>query len=227
MAYKGLADFVATLEKVGELKRITTPVSRDLEITEITDRVSKGPASANKALLFENVIGHEMPLLINALGSEKRMALALGVTTLEELNDNLSQLIDLKIPEGLGAALGRANEMLGAVRAVGLKPNRVKKAACQEVVHIEDASLNSLPILQCWPHDSGRYITMMQVITRDPTTNQRNVGMYRVQVYDDKTAAMHWQRHKGGAEHEREAQKQQKPQIPTWMVVAKYHRSGV
>lgn len=219
MAYKNLSDFINKLETAGELLRIKAPVSRDLEITEITDRVSKMPASQNKALLFENVEGHTMPVLINAFGSEKRMAMALGVECLEDLRHNLAKLIDMKLPEGIGPALGRASEVFSALRAVGLKPNRSRKGVCQEVVHIEDASLNSLPILQCWPDDGGRYITLMQVITRDPETNQRNVGMYRVQVYDDKTAAMHWQRHKGGAEHERVAKEIDKPIIPAAIVL--------
>jgi 4-hydroxy-3-polyprenylbenzoate decarboxylase len=219
MAYNDLSDYINKLEKAGELVRIKTPVSRDLEITEITDRVSKMAAAKNKALLFENVQGHDMPVLINAFGNEKRMSMALGVENLEELKENLAQLIDMKLPEGMGAAMGRATEVFGALRAVGLKPNRVRKGACQEVVHIEDASLNDLPVLQCWPDDGGRYITLMQVITRDPETNQRNVGMYRVQVYDDKTAAMHWQRHKGGAEHERVAKEMEKPIIPAAIVL--------
>lgn len=219
MAYKDLSDFVTKLEKAGELKRIKTPVSRDLEITEIANRVSKGSAKDNMALLFENVIGFDMPVLINAMGNEKRMAMALGVDRLEDLNHNLAGLIDMKLPQGMGAALGRVTELVGALRAVGVKPSRTKNAACQEVIHIDDASLDMLPILQCWPHDGGRYITLMQVITRDPETNQRNVGMYRVQVFDGRTAAMHWQRHKGGAEHERIARASDKPLIPAAIVL--------
>jgi 4-hydroxy-3-polyprenylbenzoate decarboxylase len=147
------------------------------------------------------------------------MAMALGVAELEELRHNLEQLIDMKLPEGLGATMSRAAELMGALRAVGLKPSRVKGAPCQEIVRLEDASLNQLPALQCWPQDAGRYITLMQVITRDPETKQRNVGMYRVQIYDDKTAAMHWQRHKGGAEHERLATESDNPLIPAAIVL--------
>jgi 4-hydroxy-3-polyprenylbenzoate decarboxylase len=113
MAYKGLKEFIKKIEKAGELQRITTRVSRDLEITEITDRISKGAASQNKALLFENVAGFTTPVLINAFGSEKRMVLALGVENLEELRHNLAKLIDLKLPEGFGPAMGRATELLG------------------------------------------------------------------------------------------------------------------
>jgi 4-hydroxy-3-polyprenylbenzoate decarboxylase len=219
MAYKNLSEFVEHLEAAGELARVGVPVSRDLEITEIIDRVSKGPDSSNKALLFEQVDGFDMPVLINALGSERRMAMALGVESLEDLRRNLGSLIDLKLPQGMGATLGRASELLSALRAVGLKPSRVRKGRCQEVVHLENASLESLPALRCWPEDGGRYITLMQVITRDPETAQRNVGMYRIQVFDHKTAAMHWQRHKGGAEHERQANKLGLEQIPVAVVL--------
>ncbi|MEW5987790.1 MAG: menaquinone biosynthesis decarboxylase [Chloroflexota bacterium] len=219
MAYKDLSEFITLLEKEGELVRIQAAVSRDLEITEITDRVSKGPAAQNKALLFENVTGFGMPVLINAFGNERRMALALGVEKLEDLNHNLAHLIDMKLPQGLGAAFGRLTEVMGALRAVGLKPSKVRNAPCQEVVHVEDASLDMLPVLKCWPNDGGRYITLMQVITRDPQTNQRNVGMYRVQVFDGRTAAMHWQRHKGGAEHERVARETQQATIPAAIVL--------
>ncbi len=219
MAFKDLSEFVSALESAGELKRVTVDVSRDLEITEITDRISKGLASENKALLFENVEGFNMPVLINAFGNDRRMALALGVTELDELRENLSKLIDLKLPEGFGASLGRAADLLGAFRSVGLKPTKVRSGACQEVVYEEDASLAMLPILTCWPHDGGRYITLMQVITRDPETNQRNVGMYRVQIYDDRTAAMHWQRHKGGSEHERKAAELGGEKIPAAIVL--------
>jgi 4-hydroxy-3-polyprenylbenzoate decarboxylase len=219
MAFKDLNEFIEKLDAAGELVRIDAPVSADLEITEITNRISKGPAQYNKALLFQNVEGHEMPVLINALGNERRMAMALGVDSLEELHTNLSSLIDMKLPDGMGASLSRASQLFSALRAVGLKPSRVRKGRCQGVVHLEDASLEALPVLRCWPDDGGRYITMMQVITRDPETNQRNVGMYRVQVFDSKTAAMHWQRHKGGAEHERQANKIGQTQIPAAIVL--------
>ncbi|MGH2538750.1 MAG: menaquinone biosynthesis decarboxylase [Candidatus Promineifilaceae bacterium] len=219
MAYRDLSEFVARLEAAGELARISAPVNRDLEISAITDRVSKGPAEANKALLFENVTGFDIPVLINAFGSARRMAWALGVENLEELRHNLARLIDMKLPQGMGAALGRAADLMGALRAVGLRPSRVKSGPCQEVVQTDDASLERLPILQCWPGDGGRYITLMQVITRDPLTDQRNVGMYRMQVYDGQTAAMHWQRHKGGAEHERVARESARPAIPAAVVL--------
>lgn len=219
MSYKNLQDFIDSIEAEGELVTVTTPVSRDLEITEITDRVSKGPAAGNKALLFENVDGFNMPVLINAFGNQRRMALALGAESLEDLRHNLGRLIDMKLPDGLGASLGRVSELMTALRAVGLKPSRVRSGECQEIIHLEDASFDMLPILKCWPEDGGRYITLMQVITRDPETNQRNVGMYRIQIYDGKTAAMHWQRHKGGAEHERKSKMVEGATIPAAIVL--------
>jgi 4-hydroxy-3-polyprenylbenzoate decarboxylase len=135
------------------------------------------------------------------------MAWALGVDDLEELNQRLGALIDLKLPQGFGPALARANDVLSALRSVGLRPNVLKKAPVQEVVYTgDDVNLEKLPILKCWPEDGGRYITMPTVISRDPVTNTRNVGMYRLQVQDRCTLGMHWQIHKGGAEHTRVAQ---------------------
>jgi 4-hydroxy-3-polyprenylbenzoate decarboxylase len=214
MTYRNLRDFIRVLEQQGELMRIQAPVDPELEITEITDRISKGPAEKNKALLFENVKGSSMPVLINAFGSAKRMALALGVADLDDLNHNLAKVIDLRLPRGLGAALGRAGDVLDVLRSVGLKPKIVTQAPVQEVVITDAPSLTRLPILKCWPLDGGRYITLMQVITRDPATSVRNVGMYRLQVRHEHTLMMHWQRHKGGAEHERVAVENRKPTIP-------------
>lgn len=207
MAFTDLSEFVALLEKRGHLKRIKTRVSPELEITEITDRVSKGPLDKNVALLFEDVQGSEFPVLINSLGHPQRMAWALGVEDLEELNHRLAALIDLKLPQGFGATLARANDLLNALRAVGLKPNIVKRAPVQEQVFVgDDVDLRQIPILRCWPQDGGRFITLPTVVTRDPITKTRNVGMYRLQVRDRRTLGMHWQLHKGGAEHTRVAQ---------------------
>lgn len=203
--FKDLPDFIAHLERTGDLRRITAPVSRDLEITEIADRVMKGPAARNKALLFENVPGFDMPVAINLFGSDARMAAALGVDDLEDLNHRLAKLVDFRLPQGLGPMLDRAGDFLGALRGIGLGPTIVRRGPCQEVVETERPNLNTLPVLQCWPGDGGRFITLMQVITRDPVTNSRNVGMYRLQVVDDRRLIVHWQRHKGGAEHERKA----------------------
>ncbi|MEK7442227.1 MAG: UbiD family decarboxylase, partial [Chloroflexota bacterium] len=205
MTYKNLPEFISDLEQRGELIRIKAPVSRDLEITEIADRVMKGAKEKNKALLFENVQGFSAPVAINLFGSDKRMSLALGVDDLEELNQRLAKLVDMRPPQGLGAIIDRATDFFGVLKGIGLGPTIVSHGACQEVIEKENPSLDSLPILKCWPGDAGRFITLMQVITRDPISNARNVGMYRLQVLSENKLAMHWQRHKGGAEHERKA----------------------
>jgi 4-hydroxy-3-polyprenylbenzoate decarboxylase len=219
MAYADLRDFIARLDAEGELIRISAPVSPHLEITEITDRISKSPADHNKALLFENVEGGAMPVLINALGSARRMALALGVDDLDEVRRNLAHLIDPKLPQGMSDMVKRGGEMFGVLRSIGFGPSMTRRAPCQDVVIDENPSLDILPILTCWPDDGGPYITLPQVITRDPVTGQRNVGMYRLQKYDSQTLAMHWQRHKGGAEHEREAREIHKDTIPCAIVL--------
>jgi 4-hydroxy-3-polyprenylbenzoate decarboxylase len=220
VSYLNLSDFLNGLEKAGELRRVRLPVSADLEITEVTDRLTKMPAHQNKALLFENVPGYDMPVAINLFGSPRRMSMALGVDDLDVLNNNLAKVIDPRLPRGLGQVVGRGRDLLGVLQSVGLKPKKVRRAPVQEVVHRgEAASLNMLPILQCWPKDGGKFITLPQVITRDPQTGIRNVGMYRLQVVDERTLLVHWQRHKGGAEHERVARKESQSIIPAAIVL--------
>ena len=203
MAFADLRALVAHLEKQGQLRRVAAPVSRDLEITEITDRVSKGPAAGNVALLFENVTGFSTPLLINAFGSPERMAAALGVERLDDLSARVAKLLDPRMPSGFVDKLRRLGDLFDLAKA---GPKRVSSAPCQEVVFTDDPSLAELPVLQCWPGDAGRYITLPMVFTRDPRTGARNVGMYRLQVYDERTLGMHWQMHKGSAEHHRLAE---------------------
>jgi 4-hydroxy-3-polyprenylbenzoate decarboxylase len=210
MAFQDLPEFVAHLEKQGQLQRVAAPVSRDLEITGITDRISKGPGTQNKALLFERVEGADMPVLINACGSAQRMAWALGVEDLNDLGDRVAELLDLKLPGTLFDKLKKLGTLFDLAKA---GPKSVRSAPCQEVVETERPSLASLPILTCWPGDAGRYITLPCVFTRDPATGARNVGMYRLQIYDDRTLGMHWQTHKGSAEHEREAQRLNVPRM--------------
>ncbi len=193
MAYKDLREFIDELDRMGELKHIQTPVNQDLEITEITDRVSKqqGPA-----LLFHNVIGHQTPVLINALGSKKRMLKALGLTSYDnffqkyfELLDKPSNMMDkLKL-------LPRLNEIMQ------MMPKTVKSGPCKEVIIKDNPSLNLLPAIKCWPQDGGRYITLPLVFTVDPKSGKHNCGVYRLQIFDEKTLGMHWQLHKHGAHH--------------------------
>ena len=203
MAFRDLSEFIALLEKRDRLRRISAPVSRDLEITEIVDRVSKSPAHRNVALLFERVEGHDMPVLVNAFGAPDRMAWALGVERLDELAERIAKLLDLRMP---GTFMERVKKLGTLFDVVKAAPRRVSQAPCQEVVETERPSLVGLPVLQCWPGDGGRYITLPGVFTRDPVTGARNVGMYRLQYFDERTLGMHWQIHKGGAEHHRRAE---------------------
>jgi 4-hydroxy-3-polyprenylbenzoate decarboxylase len=200
--FKDVREFITFLEGKGELLRIKTPVSSELEITEIADRVVKrgGPA-----LLFENVDGYDMPVLINAYGSAQRTAWALGVETLDELGDRIRKLLGM-VQGPPPSLVGKLRTLVDLVKMAGYQPKLVRSAPCQEVVLTgPDADLNLIPVLKCWPMDAGRFITLPLVITRDPETGTRNVGMYRMQVYDGQTAGMHWQTHKVGTHHERVA----------------------
>jgi 4-hydroxy-3-polyprenylbenzoate decarboxylase len=202
MAYDDLRDWIKTLEKHGELKRIREEVSPELEITEITDRVSK---SGGPALLFENIKGHPgHKVFINQFGSERRMALALGVDRLDEIAERISGLMNMKPPEGFMDKL-KMLPQLGALTSAFPKTVSAKDAPCKEIIRRENLDLNWFPILKCWPHDGGRFITLPCVVTRDPRSGKRNIGMYRMQVYDGQTTGMHWQRQKVAAEHYREA----------------------
>jgi 4-hydroxy-3-polyprenylbenzoate decarboxylase len=196
MAYEDLREFVRALEKKGELKRIRAQVDKDLEISEITDRVSKkiGPA-----LLFEKVRGHSIPVLINALGSRRRMLLALGVDDYSEIADRITELTDVKSPQGLIEKIKMVPRLADLGR---MFPRLVKDGPCKERILREGKfSLLDFPIIKCWPQDGGRFITLPLVFTKNPETGKRNCGMYRMQVYDERTTAMHWQIHKHGAQH--------------------------
>ncbi|MFQ5840435.1 MAG: menaquinone biosynthesis decarboxylase [Candidatus Methylomirabilales bacterium] len=201
MGYLDLREFLKVLDREGELRRITVPVDPILEISEITDRVTKvgGPA-----LLFEQPKGSRIPVLINTFGSEHRMKLALGVESLSSLADMLTELLEIKSPESLLDKIRMIPKLRGLASAF---PKKVKSGPCQEVVVTDQPSLAPLPILKCWPQDGGRYITFPLVITRDPETGIRNVGTYRMQVFDERTTAMHWHAHKGGAAHYRKAKR--------------------
>jgi 4-hydroxy-3-polyprenylbenzoate decarboxylase len=219
LAYKDLRDWIQTLEKQGELKRIREEVSPELEITEITDRVSKigshaaGPtagkyAPGGPALLFENVKGHPgHKVFINQFGSERRMAMALGVDNLEQIAERIHSLMNLKPPTGMLDKL-KMLPQLGALTSAFPKTVSAKDAPCKQVILKDGFDLNAFPVLKCWPNDGGRFITLPCVHTRDPRTGKRNIGMYRMQVYDGQTTGMHWQRQKVAAEHYREALRQ-------------------
>jgi 4-hydroxy-3-polyprenylbenzoate decarboxylase len=201
MAYEGMGEFVMALEKRRELVRVSAPVDPHLEISAIADRVMK--RTGGPALLFENVSGSRFPLLTNAFGSRTRMSLALGVNDFEEHARTLQSLLHAR-PELSVAGVAAALAALPGL--VGLIPSPVSDAPCQEVVQTGDrVDLLALPILTSWPKDGGPFITLPNVVTRDPETRARNVGMYRMQRIDRCTTAMHWQIHKTGARHFRRA----------------------
>lgn len=225
MAYRDFQHFLDVLESHHELKKIKTPLSPYLEITEVADRVMK---SGGPALLFENVQGAdfrfgthsprsavmnqpsihrsregdpvrtwEMPIAINTMGSKKRMSLALSCDDFEEHAERIAGLLQPEIPKGPIEALKQLPRLLGEVK--NIPPKTTDKAKCQEVVLMGDEiDLTRLPVLTCWPEDGGPFVTLPCVFTHDPNTGRRNVGMYRVQVFDKKTCGMHWQMHKTG-----------------------------
>jgi 4-hydroxy-3-polyprenylbenzoate decarboxylase len=210
LAYDDLRDWIKALERAGELKRIRTEADPILEIAEIADRVSKSKDKkgtvGGKALLFENLKGYPgSQLLINQFGSARRMRLALEVDALDEIADRIRGFMDLKSPQGF---LDKV-KMLPMLAEMGkFFPKAVATGPCKEVIKRDNFSLLDFPILQCWPKDGGRFITLPCVITRDPKTGKRNVGMYRMQVYDERTTGMHWQRQKVAAEHYRDRMRQ-------------------
>ncbi len=202
MAYSSFGQFVEALEKAGELKRIAAPVDTDLLITEWANREMKSPGGG-KALLFEKplVEGREskFPLAINTMGSRRRMAMALKLENIEDLAQEISLILKAKPPTDLREGWSLLKQGINVLHA---RPKHSKDGACQEAVHEgSEVSLGELPILKCWPKDGGRFITLPNVHTRDPESGARNLGMYRMQVYDDRTTGMHWQVHKVGARH--------------------------
>ncbi|MBS1717047.1 MAG: menaquinone biosynthesis decarboxylase [Armatimonadetes bacterium] len=238
MAYRDFQHFLEQLEAKGELKRIKEPLSPYLEITEVADRVMK---SDGPALLIENPVGaphrlstpdpmsavmnhpsihpdaapmgvhtYGIPVAINTMGSRRRMSLALGVEDFEEHGERLRELLKPEMPKG-ARQLGRKLMSL-LQEAKGVPPKETSNAKCQEVVmQGEDVDLTQLPILTCWPEDGGPFITLPLVFTNDPNTGKRNIGMYRIQLYDRNTTGMHWQMHKTGMRHMEEAGAKKKP----------------
>ncbi len=245
MPFSDLRSFIEHLDKGGQLKRITAQVDPHLEISAITDRVSKSPAAGNHpapktdphhgqsgghALLFENVKGSDIPVAINVFGSYERMRQALGVTDFESLAERVQALVKPEMPTTLMAKMKKLPE-LAKLASIGPKVGR--SGICQQVVKTNDASLFDLPIIQCWPHDgecgyagkpidapqgTGRYITFAGIYTKNPDTEERNVGMYRVQVMDNKRAAMHWHMHHDGAAHFRRYQARGETKMPLAIV---------
>jgi 4-hydroxy-3-polyprenylbenzoate decarboxylase len=204
MALDNLRAFIGAIDAAGDLRRVSRAVSTRLEITEIADRVMKSPGGG-PALLFEHPATDggrpsDIPVAVNLFGSSSRMAMALGVERLDEVGERISEMLNLKVPEGLLAKLAMLPRLAELAK---FPPKNVSgKPPCQEVVlRGTDVDLGRFPVPVCWPEDGGPYITLPGVITRDPATGTRNVGMYRIQVTGPRVVAMHWQRHKVGAAH--------------------------
>lgn len=199
MAFDGLQDYAAALERRGELRTVDVEVDPELEITEIADRVLR---AGGPALRFTRPRGSRYPVLINLFGTMARTAFALGVSDVNEIGERVEQLLHTPVPT---SALDKLRALPRLAEMASWAPRRVDRAPCQEVIE-EDAALGDLPALKCWPGDAGRFLTLPLVITDHPETGQRNVGMYRMQIHDDRTTGMHWHPHKVGAEHFRRAQ---------------------
>src|ERR1700730_17509542 len=204
MAYRSFRQFLEALEQAGELKRIGIPGDTDLLIAEWPDREMKS-TGGGKALLFEQPVVDgkisKFPVAINTMGSEKRMAMALGRESADEIAQEIQLILKAKPPTDLREGWSLLKQGIHLLHA---RPTLVKDAPCQEVVHkIDDdkLTLGDLPVLKCWPKDGGRFITLPNVHTRDPESGARNVGVYRMQIYDERTTGMHWQIHKVGARH--------------------------
>src|ERR1022692_606919 len=227
MAYADLREFIAALEKNQELKRIPFEVDPILEIAEFADRAVK---AGGPALLFEKPKGYSIPVLINSYASMRKMQIALEVDSVETVAQRISEYLEMRMPEGLIGKLKMLPKLAemgsffpktvskGPCRWCGPRPGTalsklaemgsffpktVSKGPCQDVVRTTGFSLLDYPVLKCWPEDGGRFITLPLVFSRNPDSGKRNCGMYRMQIYDERTAGMHWQTHKQGAEHYR------------------------
>jgi len=197
MAYDDLREFVRALEKKNELKRVAIEVNPALEITEFADRSVK---SGGPALLFEKPTGHDVPVLINAFASMRRMEIALEVDSVEQVARRIYEFLEMRMPEGI---IGKLKMLPKLAEAGAFFPKMVSDGPCKEIRRREKFSLDYFPILKCWPEDGGRFITLPMVFSKNPDTGKRNCGCYRLQVYDERTTGMHWQTHKQGAEHYR------------------------
>src|SRR3954468_2837603 len=201
MAYSSFRQFIDALDQAGELKRISEPVDTDLAISEWANREMKSPGGG-KALLFEQPLVNgkisKLPVAINTMGSRKRMAMALGRESIDDVAQEIQLILKAKPPTDLREGFSLLKQGIHLLHA---RPKHVNSAACQEVVQTDNFSLADLPILKCWPKDGGRFITLPHVHTRDPESGARNVGCYRMQIFDERTTAMHWQVHKVGARH--------------------------
>src|SRR5919202_4035842 len=186
-----LRAWIALLEREGELVRVGAEVDAELEITEIVDRTVK---AGGPALLFERVRGSDHPLLINQFGTERRMSLAFGASSLDDVSRKVADVLEMQPPQGLVEKVRGLRRLKSLADSM---PQTVRRAPCQEIV-VDEPNLDALPIMKCWPGDAAPFITLPAVITRDPRTGTRNVGLYRMQKLGPRATAMHWQIHKDG-----------------------------
>jgi 4-hydroxy-3-polyprenylbenzoate decarboxylase len=205
MPPQSLREFIEILKKHNELKTISAKVDAELEITEIASRTTN---QGGPALLFTNVAGSSVPLFINAFSAERRVGLALGVDSLDEVKNEIASLVRTEFPRNWREKLKTLPKLK---RLATVQPKLVKHAPCQQVIIKDNPSLAGFPLLKCWPEDGGRYITLPCVITKDPQTHQRNMGMYRMQVFDERTTGMHWHIHKHGALHYNKSRRLNRP----------------
>jgi len=201
MPYKDLREFIRVLEKKGLLIRITADVDPVLEIAEINDRVVKLGGSA---LFFENPRNSKFPCVVNLFGSYERMKLALEVNSLDEIGNRMLEFLEPEIPTNF---IEKLKALPKLKRLADFLPKYVNSGPCKEVIFKDNVSLNVFPVLKTWPADGGKFITLPMVFTKDPGSGIRNCGMYRMQVYDEKTTGMHWHMHKDGAKHYRNAER--------------------
>ncbi len=246
MAFTDLRSFIEYLEEHEQLKRIKAEVDADLEISAITDRVSKSPAAGvnpvlptdpyhgndgGHALVFENVKGATCPCAINLFGSYERMQASLGVTDFQELADKIQELVKPQVPTSF---MDKVKKLPDLARLAGMTPKMVRGGICQQVINTENVNLQELPIIKCWPHDgecgyagkpkdapagTGRFITLGGIHTKHPETGERNVGMYRMQVLDEKSTAMHWHMHHDGARYFRMYKERGEKRMPAAVVL--------
>ena len=205
--YESLSHFIKALEEKGQLAVIEAEVDPELEIAEIINRMNLAP-KGGRAVLFKNVKGSKMPLLINAFGSEKRMAMSLGVSDLQDIQDRITGMLTSEMPTSF---MGKLKKLPQLKELSSFAPKLVKTAPCQEVVITENPSLDIIPAIKCWPKDGGSFITLPLVHTKDPISGIRNAGMYRLQVFDSQSLGMHWHIHKHGAKHLHAQGKKNKP----------------
>ena len=199
MPFKNLQSVIREFEKGGQLIKIKEPLNPKLEMTEVTDRVVK---KGGPALLFENPTGYDIPVLTNLYGSLDRIRSIFNIRELDDLGARFLRFLEMAPPKGWIEKL----KLLPVLKEIAhVFPKTVKNAPCQEVVNTDAPDLTRLPVLTCWPHDGGPFITLPLVITRHPTTGKQNMGMYRIQIYDGRTAGMHWHIHKDGSAQYREA----------------------